>query len=127
MKYILPITAIILIFGCKKTPLNEASETFWGTWTHYTNKVDAHTIYIFEDGTGYMTFTDNNKEGNPTKTRDWYLEDNELFFGKVAFNGQSYEVDKYPTVTFTEIINFNDTVPEGKRYMILDENYYVEQ
>lgn len=127
MKQLVIITVLFLAVGCKKTPLNSVSKSFWGQWRHWKSKSEAHTLVIKEDGTGYMTWTSNNKESEPTKTRDWYLDDDELSFGKVAFNGQSYSVDKYPTYTAVKFINLNDTIKAGKHYMILDGNYYVAQ
>lgn len=127
MKLFSIIFLVFLLFACKKTPLNEVSDSFIGIWKHYLSKSDAHTIVVLADGTGYMTSTYEGKESKPTKTREWFLEDNELFFGKVTFNGESYEVDKYPTFAWNQIINLNDTVPAGKKYVILNGNYYTEQ
>ncbi len=116
-----------LIIGCSKTPLLESSEAMVGTWIHYTAENDAHRIIINEDGTGSMEWIANGEVSRATKVREWYLDDNILAFGKAAFNGESYEIDKYPTFTWDEIINYYDTIQESSRYIILDDYYYAEE
>lgn len=116
-----------LIVGCSKTPLLESSEAMVGTWIHYTAENDAHRIIINEDGTGSMEWIANGEVSRATKVREWYLDDNILAFGKAAFNGESYEIDKYPTFTWDEIINYYDTIQESSRYIILDDYYYAEE
>lgn len=118
---------IFLIVGCSKTPLLESSEAMVGTWIHYTAENDAHRIIINEDGTGSMEWIANGEVSRATKVREWYLDDNILAFGKAAFNGESYEIDKYPTFTWDEIINYYDTIQESSRYIILDDYYYAEE
>lgn len=127
MRKIYLIAAIIALAACSKTPILEASDSMVGTWEHFTDEDDSHTIIINEDGTGHMEWQIDGTLSRSTKVRDWYLDDNVLSFGKAAFNGESYEIDDYPAVAWEEIIKYYDTIPELSRYIVLDGNYYVEK
>lgn len=127
MRNIFFITLSVFIVSCAKTPLLEASEAMVGDWIHFSDEDDSHRVVINADGTGYMEWAVDGNASKSTKMRDWYLDDNTLSFGKVAFNGEAYEIEEYPTVAWMEIINFYDTIPELSRYIILDGNYYVEK
>lgn len=118
---------VLIAFGCSKTPLLEASEAMVGSWIHYSSESASHRVLIKEDGTGSMEWLKDGEVTRATKIRDWYLDDNILSFGKAAFNGESYKVDKYPTFTWEEIINYYDTIPESSRYVILEDFYYAEE
>jgi hypothetical protein len=127
MNKLFSLTLILIFVGCAKTPLLEASESMVGTWIHYSSETIAHRIIIKEDGTGSMEWMTDGEVNRATKIREWYLDDNILAFGKAAFNGESYEIDKYPTFTWDEIINYYDTIQESSRYIILDAYYYAEE
>lgn len=127
MKYIFSILFLILLLGCAKTPVLEASDVMVGTWKHFYGVRNSHTIYIYDNGSGKMEWEDNAEVSKGTKVREWYLEDNILYFGKGAFNGESYVIDEYPQVAWEELIVYYDTIPETKKYLILDGNYYTEQ
>lgn len=105
----------------------EESQAMEGSWIHFSSLTEAHRIVIKADGSGAMEWLKDGKVNRGTKSRDWYLKDNTLIFGKAAFNGESYEIDEYPTVTWTELIKYYDTIPEASRYIILDGHYYVEE
>ena len=121
------ILLLIAVSSCKKTPLLEVSDAMVGTWIHHTSENNAHKIMINADGTGSMEWIVDNKVSRATKVRDWYLDDNILSFGKAAFNGESYEITKYPTFTWDEMVKYYDTIPEASYYVILDDVYYVGQ
>ena len=104
----------------------EASEALVGNWEHKTAFADAHQIIINENGEGYMVWVIDGKNSKQTKIRKWYLDNNQLNFGKAVFNGEFYEIDEYPTTAFTELINYYDTILKDQRYIILDGNYYKE-
>jgi hypothetical protein len=125
MRKFLFILGLTTILACEKTPLLEASESMVGNWEHFSGPDDSHRIIINEDGTGYMEWRHDGELTKSTKTRDWYIDDNILALGKAAFNGEQYEIDKYPKYTFDEIIKYYDTIPAGGVYIILDGNYYV--
>lgn len=118
---------LLFITACNKTPLLEASEAMVGTWVHYSGPTEAHRIIINEDGTGSMEWMLDGKVTRATKVRDWFLDDNTLSFGKAAFNGESYEIDKYPTFTWETLIKYYDTIQEASYYIILDDFYYAEE
>lgn len=113
-------------FNCIKTPVIEASDAVVGDWIHYTSETEAHRINISEDGTGNIEWIVGDKTTRATKIREWYLDENVLSFGKVAFNGEAYGIEDYPQVAWEEMTNYYDTVPELSRYMILEGRYYVE-
>jgi len=127
MKYSILLFLIILFISCSKTPILESSEEMVGSWIHYSSEIKAHKIIINADGTGSIQWLENGDATKSTKIREWYLDDNTLAFGKAAFNGESYSVDKYPTFTWDEIIKYYDTIPGSSRYIILDGFYYAEQ
>ena len=105
----------------------ESTDALEGIWIHHTSEVNYNKIIINADGTGAMEWFVDNKKSRATKVRDWYLDDNFLSFGKAAFNGESYIIDKYPTFTWEELIKYYDTIPATSYYMILDDYYYVGQ
>ncbi|NOQ73399.1 MAG: hypothetical protein GQ574_15445 [Crocinitomix sp.] len=127
MRKLLFLLVVLVLTACAKTPLLDASEAMVGTWIHYNSETDAHRIIIKEDGTGSMEWIADGEVSRATKIREWYLDDNILSFGKAAFNGESYEIDKYPTFTWDEIINYYDTIQEATRYIKLDNYYYAEE
>ncbi|MDA7804265.1 hypothetical protein N8987_06800 [Crocinitomix sp.] len=127
MKFYLLLILSILLVSCSKTPILESSEAMVGTWKHYYAVGNSHTLYIFEDGSGKIEWEDNDEVSKATKVRDWYLEDNTLYFGKAAFNGESYTIEEYPRVAWEELIVYYDTIPETKKYIVLDGDYYTEQ
>jgi hypothetical protein len=127
MKNLLIFGLLVLLCACKKTPITEASDELVGNWIHYTDEDDSHLIKINEDGSGNMEWRVDGKLSVATKTRDWYLDDNVLSFGKATFNGESYPIDKYPTFEWDEVIKYYDTIPELSYYMILDGLYYVRK
>ena len=127
MKILAALVIGFLLVGCSKTPLLESTDALEGIWIHYTSEVNYHKIIINADGTGSMEWFVDNKKSRATKVRDWYLDDNFLSFGKAAFNGESYMIDKYPTFTWEELIKYYDTIPATSYYMILDDYYYVGQ
>jgi hypothetical protein len=127
IKNLLIFGLVVLLFACKKTPITEASDELVGNWIHYTDEDDSHLIKINEDGTGNMEWRVDGKLSVATKMRNWYLDDNVLYFGKATFNGESYLIDKYPTFVWDEVIKYYDTIPELSYYMILDGVYYVRK
>ncbi len=127
MNKIFAICLLLITFACERTPVLEASEAMVGEWLHFSDEDDSHRVVVSPDGTGYMEWFVDGKKSLTTKMREWFLDNNRISFGKVAFNGQAYDVDQFPKTAFDEKINFHDTVPEGARYIILDGNYYTEQ
>lgn len=123
---ILILVLLLTFLGCAKTPVLEASESVVGNWIHFSSETEAHRINISADGTGNIEWLLAGDVTRATKIREWYLDDNTLSLGKVAFNGESYEIEAYPDVAWEEMVHYYDTIPELSRYMILDGLYYVE-
>lgn len=118
---------IPLLFSCKKEILHDSAPSLVGTWKHYTSESAWHIITINENSNGRMEWYVDNKFYKDTKTRTWYLKNNTIYFGKVALNGELYEVIDFPITASTEAIELFDTLKVGKRYMKLDKGIYVEQ
>ena len=104
----------------------DVSSDMAGTWTHYTNETDHHVLYINADGTGKLEWYNNNGLHQDTKIRDWYIKDNRMYFGKVTFNGEFYDIEQYPITAGSGFSNYYDSIPASSRYCILNDVYYVE-
>lgn len=116
----------ILIFSCKKETVQDAAASLIGNWKHYSAPDDWHIIHINADGTGTMEWYANGEQLEMTKSRTWYLKDNTIYFGKIAWNGELYEVLDFPSTSIAESIQLFDTLKAGKRFMKLDKGYYTE-
>lgn len=127
MKKIITALVIIVLVSCGKTPILEHTSDLAGTWKHNFSEGNSHTLIINEDGSGRIEWEENGEKSKATKLRDWYIKDEVLYFGKGAFNGEQYAIDQYPKVAWEELIHYYDTIPETKKYIILDNFYYVEQ
>lgn len=116
---------ILGLLGCEKTPLNTLESNLEGVWSHHTAEKDLEIITINEIGNGTIEWIVDDKPVKKTKVREWYLDDDILRFGKSGLNGEKYTIDKYPKITWDELVKYYDTIPEGGMYMILDDKYYV--
>lgn len=129
MKRVVLITVCLinLLVSCKKETVKDGAPSLIGTWKHYSS-VDAwHIIYIQDDSQGRMEWYTNGKLFDDTKIRTWYLKDNTIHFGKLALNGELYEVTEFPYTAGSTTIELFDTLYSGKRIIKLDDKYYVEQ
>lgn len=116
----------ILIISCKKETVQDAAPSLIGNWKHYSAQSDWHIIHINADGTGTMEWYANGELLEITKSRTWYFKDNTIYFGKIAWNGELYEVLDFPSTSIAESIQLFDTLKAGKRFMKLDKGYYTE-
>lgn len=123
--FFIPIFLTVL-FSCKKEPIHEAAPSMIGSWKHYSAEEDWHVIHVYEDGNGAMEWYRNNKLYKDTKTRPWLMKGNTMHFGKVALNGELYDIEAYPDSASTEFIVNHDTIPALTRFVILDGFHYVE-
>ena len=115
-----------ILLSCNKEPILEVAPSLVGIWKHHS-AVDAwHIIYIYENGKGIMQWFRNYKLYKDTKERDWWMKNNTIYFGKTAFNGELYDVETFPTLTGQTFTDNFDTIYAGKRYIVLDGNYYSE-
>lgn len=124
--FVLFIIATTLL-ACKKETVTEAAPSLVGTWKHYSAADAWHIIYIYDNSEGKMEWYTNGKFYKDTKTRTWYMKENTIYFGKVALNGELYEIIDFPLVSPSETIQLFDTLKVGKRYMQTEDGYYVEQ
>jgi len=120
------ILVVFLSLGCKKETVKDGAPSLIGTWKHYSAEDAWHIIYIYDNGEGRMEWYTNNKLHDDTKVRTWYLKNNTIHFGKVALNGELYEVTDFPTVSGSTTVELFDTLYAGKKYITLDNKYYVE-
>lgn len=118
---------IFLAVSCKKDKLVDEAPSLIGNWTHFETADSGEKIEIKENGFGSITLISNGTAASKTKEREWFVKDNELFFGKAAFNGEFYTIDEYPKIAANDFINFFDTINVGNRYIILNDRYYVEK
>lgn len=126
MRITITFISLILFISCKKETVLDVAPSLIGTWKHYSDEDNWHIIYIFDNGDGRMEWFVDGEKADFTKTRTWYMKDNTIYFGKVALNGELYDVIDFPSTSSSEsIINF-DTLKVGKRFMQLDEGYFVE-
>lgn len=127
MKKILFIaTLFILTVSCKKETVSEAAPSIIGNWKHYSENDAWHIIHIESNSEGRMEWYTNGKLYKDTKTRTWYMKNNTIYFGKLALNGELYEIIDFPVTSTSQTIELFDTLFAGKRYMKLDKGYYVE-
>lgn len=126
MKLWISIGLLIIFSSCNKEPLLDASPALVGNWTHYTDAETWHTLHVNSDGNGTMEWYTNSKLNKDTKERPWLIKDNTLYFGKVSFNGELYDIDAYPQLSGSTTIENYDTLSAGERFIILDGFYYTE-
>lgn len=118
------LTAIFI--SCKKEEVTAAAPSLVGSWKHYSAADAWHIIHIYDNSEGMMEWYTNGKLYKDTKIRTWYMKGNTIYFGKVALNGELYEVIDFPVVSGTQTIELFDTLHAGKKYLKMDTGYYVE-
>ena len=116
----------VYISSCNKEPLTEAAPSLVGKWRNYDNNGIGEQIEIYENGNGVIKTYDNWTEKTSTKERTWYIKDNELHFGKAAFNGEFYDIDEFPQTASTTIVIGIDSILPGERYIKLNKRDYKE-
>ena len=116
----------LMFYSCNKDPLVDAAPSLIGKWRTYDNEGIGEQIEIYENGNGVIKTYTLDVENTSTKERTWYIDDNELHFGKAAFNGEFYDIDAYPqTASFTLDMGI-DSIVAGERYIVLDKKNYKE-
>jgi len=126
MRILVGLLFIAMLISCKKETVADAAPSLIGTWKHYTSADECHIIYIYDNSEGKMEWYNEGQLYDDTKVRTWYLKNNTIYFGKVALNGELYEVLDFPSVSVTETVQLFDTLKAGKRFMKMDTGYYVE-
>ena len=116
----------LMFYSCNKDPLVDTAPSLIGKWRTYDNEGVGEQIEIYENGNGVIKTYTLDVENTSTKERTWYIDDNELHFGKAAFNGEFYDIDAYPqTASFTLDMGI-DSIVAGERYIVLDKKNYKE-
>jgi hypothetical protein len=126
MRYLFLISVSCLLFSCKKEKVADGAPSLIGSWKHYSATDAWHIIHIYDDSQGQMEWYTNGKLYKDTKVRTWYLKENTIYFGKMALNGELYEVIDFPSISLAESIQLFDTLKAGKRFMKTEDGYYVE-
>jgi len=126
MKNIFVIAIILILVACKKETVLDAAPSLIGTWKHYSSADDWHIIYIYDNGDGKLEWYVDTEIKKETTIRTWYIKDNTIYFGKVALNGELYEVIDFPANCQMQTIENFDTLKVGKQFMQLDDGYFVE-
>jgi len=118
--------SLILLSSCKKELVHEAAPSLVGTWKHYSAADAWHIIYIYDDSQGKMEWYTNGKSYKDSKVRTWYMKGNTIYFGKVALNGELYEIIDFPKESPSQSIELFDTLKPGKRFLKTDQGFYTE-
>lgn len=126
MKLLLICCSLFVMISCEKSALTSVNTDLVGNWRHHSGANDYHEISIDKAGQGTIAWAVADKVVKKTKIREWFLDDDILRFGKTAFNGEQYTINKYPKMTWVTLIKYYDTIAEGKRYIVLDDKYYAE-
>lgn len=114
----------ISISACKKQPLTSNDSSFQGVWKHQVNEDELIYITIDEYSMGTMEFYKYGKFKSDTQRRKWLIKDNRLYFGRMATKKESDHIDVPPTVSTQVIVLPYDSIPIGKKYMVLSGKYY---
>ncbi|MBD3637438.1 MAG: hypothetical protein HUJ25_08805 [Crocinitomicaceae bacterium] len=117
----------LLVFSCGKEELSTGAPSLIGVWIHYSAEDAWEKVTIEEDGTGNVEWYTNNKLHKDTKVKRWYVEDNELYLGKVTFSLKPYRIDEYPVTAGSTYIENFDTITTGQRYCVLNNFFFVEK
>lgn len=123
---IISLLGILLIFvSCKKKPANEIDEHIDGSWRHYYGENWYFDLTIQKNSRGELERYENGMTSGTFKFK-WLIKNNKLYHGWLCGKRDAMEINKYPTIADTIIINNFDTILDGRRYIILDGNYYVD-
>jgi len=123
--------SLILFFtiglACKKEKLNDVAPSLVGVWKHYSSENDWHILHIYDNSDGKIEWFTKGKLQKDTKVRTWYMKNNTIYFGKLALNGEFYEILSFPVVSTSTSVHLFDTLYSGKRFIELKAGKYVEQ
>jgi hypothetical protein len=117
---------MVLNTSCSKEDLTSAAPSLIGNWVHYRSAEEAEVIEINADGTGKVSWYDGVSLQRETKVKTWKIDGNRMSLGNVTFNLSPYDIDEYPTVSSSTVIEGFDTLEQGLRYMKLDGLFYTE-
>jgi hypothetical protein len=117
---------IFVVVSCSKEDLTSAAPSLIGNWVHYRSAEEAEIIEINADGTGKVSWYDGVSLQRETKVKTWKIDGNRMSLGNVTFNLSPYDIDEYPTISSTTVIEGFDTLEQGLRYMKLDGLFYTE-
>lgn len=123
--YIL-ILLSFLQFSCKKEKISKNHPELVGTWTERNGESTYRVLEIANNsgGTMYTYFPGDNDD---TQFRKFRIKDNQLFYGLVNNLG---EISQYPIVASNDIsLGFgnNYIITAGKKYMIVNHNYFTAE
>ena len=113
-----------MTFSCKKKAAIKVDGLFKNNWKHNIDDSHSEVLVIGNGISGYIEQYENGNIESDTQPRKWLIKNNRLYFGWMAFKGDQYSIDLYPTITPTVIISDFDTIDAGDQYIILDGNYY---
>lgn len=117
----------MVFIACKKETVDVAAPSLIGTWKHYSAADQWHILTIDANSEGKLEWYKEGALYKDSKVRTWYMKGNTIYFGKVALNGELYEILDFPQVSSSLSIELFDTLQAGKRYMKTDKGYFVEQ
>ena len=116
-----------IIFSCKKEKIIEQNPEFVGYWIQQTDEGLFHKLDIRSESKGTFYECSGGATGDcaDTQFRKWRIKNNDLYYG---IGNNLGEIMQYPTTATIDILfGNNDTIKTGKRYMILNYSYYVEE
>lgn len=116
---------VLFLVSCKKKPAIEIDKKFEGSWKHYIGENSYEILNIQSNSKGDIErFQDGMTSG--TLKLKWLIKNNKLYLGWLSGKNYKYEIIGYPTNADATIIHNFDTISIGRKYMILDGNYYVD-
>ena len=98
-----------------------------GYWIQRTDDGLFHKLDIRSESKGTFYECSGGVTGDcaGTQFRKWRIKNNNLYYG---IGNNLGEIMQYPTTATIDILfGNNDTIKTGKRYMILNYSYYVEE
>lgn len=118
-----------LLIACNKLKrIEKIAPSFIGNWEYREQKSTVHTIYIQENGRGYIHGTSASGKEQDTQKRGWYLNDSTLYFSKYQNKvaDEQFQIVQFPSITDSNVIWNGDTIKSGSTYVVLGERVYLK-
>lgn len=125
MTVVFVIFIVSVLFSCQKYKVNKAHPELIGDWIHYTGNGYYYAIYINANGRGSVYEYNVENDGLDTQSHVWLVKDNQLKFARRTW--LVFDIDQYPVMADSAVVNNFDSIPAGRTFMILDGRYFLKQ